>query len=184
MRLFAASLLAAVSLAAAPALALDGAPRLALSGTPPGPSATLLCRSSRSTAAGGHLAGALRMDDALLGGGDGTRSADPVVALILGIIPGFGLGHWYAGDPNFITWTIVDAVFLVGAILITVAVDLGALVWIAWIVEHGIQGYLANEYASGRGKATPRPRGVDSLAPLPEPQVRMAGAAPLLGFAF
>jgi hypothetical protein len=106
------------------------------------------------------------------------------VALILGIIPGFGLGHWYAGDPNFITWTIVDAVFLIGAIVITVAVDLGALVWIAWLVEHGIQGYLAHEYASGRGKASPRLKGVESLAPRAEPPARTAGAAPLLGFAF
>ncbi len=184
MRLFTAAVLAAASLAAAPALALDAAPRLSLSGTPPGPSASLLARTAPSSAAGKHVVGALRVDDALLGGGDGTRSVEPVVALILGIIPGFGLGHWYAGDPNFITWTIVDVVFVVGAIVITVAVHLGALVWIAWLVEHGIQGYLAHEYASGRGKATQRLRGVNSLAPLPEPQGRTATAAPLLGFAF
>jgi hypothetical protein len=106
------------------------------------------------------------------------------VALILGIIPGFGLGHWYAGDPNFITWTIVDVIFLVGAIVITVAVDLGALVWIAWLVEHAFQGYLAHEYASGHGKATPKLKGVESLAPGLEPPARDAGTAPLLGFAF
>ena len=184
MRPLAAAALAAASLAAAPARALDGAPRLALSidAVPSGPSATLLGRPA--SAEDKHLVGALRPDDALLGGGDGKQAADPVVALILGIIPGFGLGHWYAGDPNFITWTIVDAVFLIGAIVITVAVDLGALVWIAWLVEHGIQGYLAHEYASGRGKASPRLKGVESLASRAEPPARTAGAAPLLGFAF
>lgn len=184
MRIAIAAALAAVSLGAAPALALDGAPRLSLAGPPPGPSATLLGRPAPSPAGGKHLVGALRADEALLGGGDGSHSVEPVLALILGIIPGFGLGHWYAGDPNFITWTIVDVVFLVGAIVITVAVDLGALVWIAWLVEHGIQGYLAYEYASGRGKATPRLRGLESLAARPEAPAGVAAAAPLLGLAF
>ena len=183
MRLLAVAALAALGAAAAPARALDGAPRLSLAAMPSGPSATLLDRSAPSPAGGGHLVRALRADDALLGGGDGGHPVEPVVALILGIIPGFGLGHWYAGDPNFITWTIVDAVFLVGAIVITAAVNLGALVWIAWLAEHVIQGYLAHEYASGRGKGTARLRGVESRAPLPDPPV-WAAAAPLLGFTF
>ena len=176
MRLFAAATLAAAALAATPAGAVEDAPRLSLA-APPGPSATLL--GPQASSAGPHLVGALRADD---GGGDGKEAPDPVVALILGIIPGFGLGHWYAGDPNAITWTIVDAIFLVGAIIITVAVDLGALVWIAWLAEHGVQGYLAHEYASGHGKGTPKLKGVERL--VPEPPARVAGTAPLLGFAF
>jgi hypothetical protein len=180
MRLLAAAVLTAASLAATPARALEGAPRLSLAASP-GPSATLLGTQASST--GPHLVGALRADDAFAGGGDGKQAPDPVVALILGIIPGFGLGHWYAGDPNFITWTIVDAIFLVGAIIITVAVDLGALVWIAWLAEHGVQGYLAHQYASGHGKGTPKLKGA-SLVPGTEPPARDAGTAPLLGFAF
>jgi len=44
------------------------------------------------------------------GGGAGRRGhrADPAVSLILGIIPGFGIGHLIAGAQQWIYWLIAD----------------------------------------------------------------------------
>jgi hypothetical protein len=53
---------------------------------------------------------ALALDD---GGGApaGHRSrVDPAVALILGIIPGFGIGHLVAGSSQWVIWLIADIV--------------------------------------------------------------------------
>ena len=40
-------------------------------------------------------------------GGGGAR-VDPAICLILGIIPGFGIGHLLAHSPQWTTWLIVD----------------------------------------------------------------------------
>jgi hypothetical protein len=52
------------------------------------------------------------------GGGAGkTRRVDPALALILGIIPGFGIGHLLAGSPDWTIWLVADiliAVFVWG----------------------------------------------------------------------
>jgi hypothetical protein len=69
-----------------------------------------------STAAPGDgLVGDLKVDPDL-GGGAGRRGAGDVkdvLALILGIIPGFGLGHVIADSHVWTTWLIIDVVILV-----------------------------------------------------------------------
>ena len=50
------------------------------------------------------------------GGGAGSHrrsGVDPVVALVLGIIPGFGLGHVISGSPRFPLWLVADVAILV-----------------------------------------------------------------------
>ncbi|HEY7724280.1 MAG TPA: hypothetical protein VH880_03045 [Anaeromyxobacteraceae bacterium] len=44
------------------------------------------------------------------GGGRGGGRAEPALALLLGIIPGFGIGHLVAGSPRWVTWLVVDIV--------------------------------------------------------------------------
>ena len=56
----------------------------------------------------GMTAPAFALDE---GGGAGRRGghrADPAVSLILGIIPGFGIGHLIAGSQQWIYWLIAD----------------------------------------------------------------------------
>ena len=56
----------------------------------------------------GITASAFALDE---GGGAGRRGghrADPAVSLILGIIPGFGIGHLIAGSQQWIYWLIAD----------------------------------------------------------------------------
>jgi hypothetical protein len=43
------------------------------------------------------------------GGGGGVRT-EPGLCLVLGIIPGFGLGHALAGSPQWVIWLIADIV--------------------------------------------------------------------------
>lgn len=124
-------------------------------------SATLLDEAVRPS----HPGAALKLTDPLdvsetvklAGGGAGRGGAEPFVAFVLGFI-GFGLGHWYAGDPNFTTWTIIDVIILVIAVL-TFVVDMGIfalLFYIAWVAERVLEGVLAYQVASGYGHRTPR----------------------------
>jgi hypothetical protein len=87
------------------------------------------------------------------GGGAGRHArADPVVCLILGIIPGFGLGHYLAGSDQWPIWLIADLVIFVvwpGGFFITndrTYAFLGLLV----LVERVIQGITAYEAAGGK----------------------------------
>jgi hypothetical protein len=184
MRTLAAAALA-LTLCAAPAQAGGTPDALTLpSGAPRGPSATLLEGRPGAGAPHGLLVGALDVRGlADLGSGasgDGGRR-EPAVALLLGFIPGFGLGHWYAGDPNYLTWTIIDVVFIVAAIVITASVHMGGLIWLGWVVEHAIQGYLAYELAIGRGRSSPRLAAPDVVSPV---RGGFSGAERLLVFAF
>jgi hypothetical protein len=54
----------------------------------------------------------LALDD---GGGAGRHrgGVEPAVALILGIIPGFGIGHLVAGSDQWVYWLIADLVIFV-----------------------------------------------------------------------
>ena len=48
------------------------------------------------------------------GGGAGRRGrVEPAVSLILGIIPGFGIGHLIAGSQQWIYWLIADILIFV-----------------------------------------------------------------------
>lgn len=97
-----------------------------------------------------HLDAALARD---AGGGEGYRRGrvEPVVSLVLGIIPGFGLGHYLAGAP-FQTWLVVD-VALLAAVIVASVLDGGvlvALVWGATFVERVFEGIDAYRAAGGR----------------------------------
>jgi hypothetical protein len=82
------------------------------------------------------------------GAGRGRQRVDPAVALILGIIPGFGIGHLVAGSSQWTLWLIADIViFLVwpGGFLFThdgAYGFLGLLVLVERIIE-GISAYQA-----------------------------------------
>jgi hypothetical protein len=94
--------------------------------------------------------GLLRVDD---GAGARGGSAEPALALILGIIPGFGLGHLVANSPRWTTWLIVDiallAVWIVGSSL-DVGDPLNALFFVALVVERVFEGVDAFRSAGGR----------------------------------
>lgn len=156
---FAACIALAVVLAG-PARAEEGLPRLRLAVNGPG---------AGFDGASPLAADALRLDPAWSGGGAGQRP-EPALALVLGIIPGFGLGHFYAGARGqATTWLIIDLALLGGSILIwTLAGDpLDTLVWIGWIVERGFEGYFAFRAAGGSrvGAAAPAAAALASLDP-------------------
>lgn len=155
---------------AAPAGASTDAPelRLALSG----PSAGME-RVQPS------LVGTLALDPELTGSGAGSGRPEPVLALVLGIIPGFGLGHFYAGaSGQATTWLIIDLALLGGSIIIwSVSGDpLDALIWIAWIVERGFEGYFAFQAAGGSRRASAADPSRGALASLDPRSTLFLGA--------
>jgi hypothetical protein len=108
------------------------------------------------------------------GAGGGT---EPVLALILGIFPGFGLGHYVAGAA-WQSWTLIDVVLLVAAIVVTAA-DLGvleALAWIATVVERVVEGLDAYHRAGGGRIAARTAPSRERLAAAGPPEVVRDGA--------
>ena len=91
---------------------------------------------------GGPGAGAPLAPDQ--GGGDGeARGAQPVLAFILGFIPGFGLGHLVAGSfGGFIGFLITDVVLLAVLVVLTAITPSIFYVvgWIVWVAEHVYEG--------------------------------------------
>jgi hypothetical protein len=81
----------------------------------------------------------------------GGHRVEPAVALILGIIPGFGLGHFLAGSHDAVYWLIADIIiFFVwpGGFVFTsdrAYAFLGLLV----LVERVIEGLSAFQAAGG-----------------------------------
>ncbi len=119
----------------------------------------------------------LRLDPALdLGGGDGMRRSDrAVLALVLGIIPGFGVGHVVAEVDSWVIWLVVDVVVFAisGIFWFGPGPDWpGALIW---VLERVLEGVDAYHRALGRHfltRAGPPP-GAPALArdaALPEPR--------------
>lgn len=107
---------------------------------------------------------AVDVDD---GGGAGRRGrVEPAVALILGIIPGFGIGHLVAGSDQWVYWLIADIViFLIwpGGFFLTsdrAYSFLGLLVLVERIVE-GITAY----QAAGGGPIFRSERGFAAAGP-------------------
>ncbi|MGA9522169.1 MAG: hypothetical protein WBV82_11930 [Myxococcaceae bacterium] len=88
-------------------------------------------------------------------GGGVSSELRQILALILGFIPGFGLGHLVAGDKDgFILFLVIDiALYAAGVVL--GAVLRSGLFWglggIVWLVVHVIQALDA--YASAGGPA-------------------------------
>ncbi len=93
---------------------------------------------------------ALRADD---GAGARGTTAEPALALVLGIIPGFGIGHLVANSPRWTTWLVADllivAVWVVGSAL-DAGSTLGTLFLVAVIVERVFEGIDAFRAAGGR----------------------------------
>ncbi len=121
--------------------------------------------------------GDARVDD---GGGAGRTSVDPVIALVLGIFPGFGLGHYLAGSPQWTNWLIIDVILLVAAVAVSAA-DVGvltALAWVAVVVERVFEGIDAFRKAGGRMAAARRGDALaaGSSAPPPRDETPWGGA--------
>ncbi len=110
------------------------------------------------------------------GGGDGmSRSSRAVLAFVLGILPGFGIGHAVAGSHWWPLWLVIDLVLLV-------ALGVGifgpgwpggyyALGVVVWLVERLFEGLHAHSQALGR-------RGLAGLDSLPESPAVASAAAP------
>ncbi len=139
----------ALALAAPGAARADLALRLARLGDAPAARAPSAHLDLPPLDAGGP--GLLRVDDGA--GARGGANAEPALALILGIIPGFGLGHLIANSPRWTTWLIVDvallAVWIVGSSL-DVGDPLNALFFVALVVERVFEGVDAYRAAGGR----------------------------------
>jgi hypothetical protein len=98
------------------------------------------------------LAGAvdLAVDE---GGGAarGGQRVEPVLALILGIIPGFGIGHLLAGSPQWTIWLIADIIIFVvwpGGFFVTDSRAYGFLGLLV-LVERIFEGISAYQAAGG-----------------------------------
>lgn len=157
--------LVAVAVLAAPAVAHAEARLLLRTGPAqlaPGQQASSLGLGTSSLALDADLPVPARDE----GGGGGATGVPPVLALLLGIIPGFGVGHLVAGSGAWVTWFIVDLVlfllyygffwwffpgFYLGGLF-------RLLVAIAIIVERVYEGIDAFRKAGGRG-----PRGMALL---------------------
>ncbi len=123
-----------------------------------------LVGASEDVAPRAHLVPPLELGGLALDPGSGGStggSNNPVLALVLGIFPGFGLGHYVAGAA-WQNWALIDVLILVAAIVIS-AVDAGILVplaWVAIVVERVIEGLDAYHKAGG-GKIASRAPGID-----------------------
>jgi hypothetical protein len=132
-----------------------------------------------------HLIPQLSLDGGLAvmtqGAGRGTLTEGmapgerQALAFVLGVIPGFGLGHVVAGSHDWPIWLVVDVVLFV-------VVGFGFW-WGPWwhgaeavgvllfLVERGFEGYFAYRAAGGRPiarDALPENRALASLATVPE----------------
>jgi hypothetical protein len=89
------------------------------------------------------------------GGGSGvSNDLRPILALVLGLLIGFGLGHLVARDRNgFVLFLIVDLVIILlgGGLGLVPGIGLlgGGLAGLALLVSHIIQGIDAFEKAGG-----------------------------------
>jgi hypothetical protein len=107
----------------------------------------------------------------------GRQRVEPAIALILGIIPGFGLGHLLAGSEQWVIWLIADIViFLVwpGGFFFADGHGaynfLGLLVLVERIFE-GISAY----QAAGGGPILRSERGFAAALPSPADLARPVG---------
>jgi hypothetical protein len=87
------------------------------------------------------------------GGGVGSGNTEPVLALVLGLLVGFGTGHLLAGDTSgFILFLVVDVAIIVVSSVLTAALTTG-LFWglggLALLASHIIQGIDAYQTAGG-----------------------------------
>lgn len=116
---------------------------------------------------------ALRRDGA---GARAAGDATPALSLVLGIIPGFGIGHLVAGSPRWTTWLIVDvlllAIWVIGSEVEPLNEGpLDTLFFVAVVVERVFEGLDAFKAAGGRFAAVSRadPPAWASARPLRDP---------------
>src|SRR5512142_2985173 len=77
--------------------------------------------SDAGAAPSAHLVPPLQLGSVALDTGAGAGGGtEPVLALILGIFPGFGLGHYVAGAA-WQSWALIDGLLLIAAILVPAA---------------------------------------------------------------
>jgi hypothetical protein len=83
--------------------------------------------------------------------GGGLRSdTKPIVALLLGLIVGFGTGHLVAGDQDgFLLFLLVDAAIIVGGIIFEAVLGVGIFWGLGLLVSHVIQAIDAYQTAGG-----------------------------------
>jgi hypothetical protein len=106
----------------------------------------------------------------LPGAGAGYGGADPAISLLLGIIPGFGMGHLIANSPRWTTWLVVDVILLAVWVITPYTNEpFGALVFVGSVVERVFEGIDAFRSAGGRGLADagPPPGSLLALAARP-----------------
>ncbi len=131
----------------------------------------------RAAFPGAHLVPPLQLGSFALDAGSAAGGGtEPVLALILGIFPGFGLGHYVAGAA-WQSWAVIDILLLVAAIAVTAA-DLGvleALAWIATVVERVVEGLDAYHRAGG-GRIAARASPREHLAAVGPPEPVRDGA--------
>jgi hypothetical protein len=84
--------------------------------------------------------------------GGGLRSdTKPIVALLLGLIIGFGTGHLIAGDQDgFLLFLIVDVAIIVVGAIFQAAFGVGVFWGLGLLVSHIIQGIDAYQTAGGQ----------------------------------
>jgi len=164
-------------------LAARAAPTLALE-TPGAGAPAPLGHLVPALTLGGAGAPDLAMQSARDGGrGGGYTRVEPALCLVLGIIPGFGIGHLLAHSRQWVVWLVVD---------IAIAVLFWGPYWywpdhpryfpvlnLLVLVERIFEGISAFQ-AAGGGRILPFDRGVVALPPAPAlaavpPGRRLAG---------
>ena len=83
--------------------------------------------------------------------GGGLRSdTKPIIALLLGLIVGFGTGHLVAGDQDgFLLFLLVDVAIIVAGVIFEAALGVGLFWGLGLLVSHVIQAIDAYQTAGG-----------------------------------
>jgi len=93
--------------------------------------------------------------------GEGSR-IEPGLALILGVVPGFGVGHYFAHSPQWTVWLVADIVIFVvwpGGFIFTDSRGY-SLAGLFVLVERAFEGLSAFQAAGG--EAAPLAPGVEA----------------------
>jgi hypothetical protein len=96
------------------------------------------------------------------GAGEGV-SADPLIGLILAIVPSFGLGHWYMGDQaGFMKWLLLEGICVLADIVLGF-VGLYWLSYLAYLASVVVYVFQLYDYWTSQmgGSLSPRGSGGD-----------------------
>lgn len=118
------------------------------------------------------------------GRGGGRARTEPALCLVLGIIPGFGIGHLLAGSDRWVVWLVVDVI---------IAVFFWGPFWywpdrpgyfpalsLLVVVERVVEGILAYQ-AAGGGPVFRMDRGLAGARPGPSPALAAIPVTPRSG---